>query len=267
MQNNAMDDRQRALAFLNQDVLKNIVLLKMLQAYSSVIDCYYAEAASGAGVLLLLHTAAFAFDRQTYPTTKTVVLLSTRGPAVAQTLLPFVPTTHNLVFKLNDPQDAQLIDQIFRPQRVTAYLSYTAPTGKQWSPAPDVLVAEQLDEQCLALYVAQGHAHADVVHWFATQQALSFTRYEQGAPVATCFAYRNFGAVWEIGGVFTVASARRKGYAQAVVQTALHQLGEQGCVPRYQVHEENLPSIRLAAALGLYRFLTVEHFLYEAVTS
>lgn len=256
-------DVQRSIAFLNQNPLKNIVLLKMLQAYGSVSQCHYVEQATTAGVLLLLPTQAFAFDRYTYPSTEYVVLLSTTGAAATEQLLPFIPTTCNLVFKLIDQHDQQVLDQTFKLSRVTAYLSYTAPANGEFPIADDVHVSTSLDAACLAIYVAQGHAAADVQQFFATQQAIAFTCYADATPLATCFAYRNFGDIWEIGGLYTAEPARRLGYAKRIVQTALHVLQGQQRTPRYQVHEQNSPSIALAEALGLYRFLTVEHFLYE----
>ncbi|CAN5665993.1 hypothetical protein BH10CHL1_BH10CHL1_05490 [soil metagenome] len=259
----ATPDVQRAITFLNQNPLKNIVLLKMLQAYGALIQCYYVEQASSAGVLLLLPTQAFAFDRHTYPSTEYVVLLSTTGPTATELLLPLIPTACNLVFKLIDQYDRAVIEQRFTLNRVTAYLSYTAPPTHEFATANDVHVSTSLDQACLAIYVAQGHAATDVQQFFATQQAIAFTCYAEATPLATCFAYQNFADIWEIGGVYTVAQARRQGYAKRIVQTALHVLQAQHRTPRYQVHEQNTPSVALAEALGLYQFLTVEHFLYE----
>ena len=79
--------------------------------------------------------------------------------------------------------------------------------------------------------------------------------------VATCFAYPNFSSVYEIGGVYTIPSERRKGYARLLVETALHRLALRQCIPRYQAHEDNYGSIKLAEALGLQHFVTMEHWL------
>jgi len=46
------------------------VLRAMLQAYGALIQCYYVEQTTAAGVLLLLPTQAFVFDRHTYPSTE-----------------------------------------------------------------------------------------------------------------------------------------------------------------------------------------------------
>jgi RimJ/RimL family protein N-acetyltransferase len=46
------------------------------------------------------------------------------------------------------------------------------------------------------------------------------------------------------------------------VRTALAELGGRGLLPRYQVHDDNIASIRLAESIGLTRFLEITHFLY-----
>jgi GNAT superfamily N-acetyltransferase len=97
--------------------------------------------------------------------------------------------------------------------------------------------------------------------YFAAGAALAFTIYRDTAAVAACFAYPNFGSVYEIAGVYTIPSARRQGYARQLVESALHMLALRQCIPRYQVHEDNYASIRLAEAIGLRRFVTIEHWL------
>ena len=54
--------------------------------------------------------------------------------------------------------------------------------------------------------------------------------------------------------------ARRKGYARLLVECALHTLALRQCIPRYQVHEDNHASIRLAETIGLRWFVTMEHW-------
>jgi hypothetical protein len=45
-----------------------------------------------------------------------------------------------------------------------------------------------------------------------------------------------------------------------VVRTALAELQRRKLVARYQVNEDNLPSIRLATSVGLRQFLQLTHF-------
>jgi len=144
-------------------------------------------------------------------------------------------------------------------------ISYTAPQhigGKTqafraWQ---DVIIAQTPDEACIALYLENGYSRGEIDRFFA-EGAQSFSIYEDGEPVCTCLTYRNFGDIWEIGGVRTIERAQRCGLARRVVQTALHALTEQKRIPRYQADSSNLPSIRLAESVGLVTCLRFEHFI------
>ncbi len=57
------------LNFLEKDVLKNIVLLKMLHSYGDQIETHFQQVDGSSAVLLLLPTHAFYYDAQTYPQT------------------------------------------------------------------------------------------------------------------------------------------------------------------------------------------------------
>jgi hypothetical protein len=48
---------------------------------------------------------------------------------------------------------------------------------------------------------------------------------------------------------------------RCATSTALAELSRRR-VPRYQVHDDNKPSILLAESVGLTRFLTITHFLH-----
>ena len=87
------------LKFLEKDVLKNIVLLKMLHAYGSQIEVHFQQIDDTSAVLLLLPTHAFYYDAQTYPQTKYVVLFSTDDLHTHRTLLDRIPTDCNLYRK------------------------------------------------------------------------------------------------------------------------------------------------------------------------
>jgi GNAT superfamily N-acetyltransferase len=254
---------QQALAFLRRDVLRNIVALKMLAAYPQAVQLHYHEDRAGAGALLLLPTHVSPFDRRTYPSTDYVVLLSATHPAIARSLLARVPDGCALVFKLIASSDREVVERRFPLMRATAYISYTASAGSQFTAADEVVVSERVDERCFDLYAAQGYARDEVQRSFSTGQALSFALYRRDAPVAACFAYRNFEHVYEIGGVYTLPDERRRGHARKIVETALHALVGRGYLPRYQVHELNQPSIRLAEAIGLKPFVTMEHWLSD----
>jgi GNAT superfamily N-acetyltransferase len=255
----------QATAFLRRDLLRNIVPLKLLHGHPQAIGCFYAEEQGSAGALLLLPTHVSPFDRATYPATDYVVLLAADGPAAGRALLDHIPADQRLVFKLPGDAERALVAQRFALRRTTAYISYSWVEGRQLSHWDDVAVAEQLDQRCLDLYEQQGHSRDSVQSIFAAGQALSCTYYRDELPVASCFAFRNFEHVWEVGGLFTLPSERRQGLGRRVVETALHALAVRGLTPRYAVHEGNQPSQRLAQAVSLRAFVTTTHFLVEPV--
>lgn len=251
----------QALTFLTRDSLKNVVLLKMLHAYTDAVDCYYTS--DPKGVLLLLPTTASAFDRETYPTSEYIVFLSTTSVAATLALLSEVPVDHHLIFKLIDAHDRAVIEPLFPLQRITAYFSYTCPAGSEFALSPQVSVSATLDARCLELYIAQGFSLEEVQAYFDSGYAISFALYQDDLAIAACFAYRDFDQIWEIGSLYTLPGERRRGHARLLVETALHVLLSQQRIPRYQVRESNRPSINLAEKLGLHRFLTTEHFASE----
>lgn len=269
------------IAYLRRDLLRNIVPLKMLQAFPEAISCRYVEAGGEAGALLHFSPQLFPYDAQTYPDAQRIVLLATDGPAAAEALLDLLPAGERLLLKLNSPHDRAAVEGRWEARRVRGFQSYTSPPGRPWPPAPEVRVSERLDPACLALLLEQGQDRAEVEGHFAAGTALLCARElpsrQAGAgerqeaepaggvePVALCIAYRNYGPVWEIGGVYTMPAARRGGQARLAVAAALHALAERGLTPRYQVHEANAASIGLAESLGLVRFLTIEHFLVQS---
>lgn len=257
--NEQNETRNMALAFLQRDTLRHIVHLKMLQAYPDAIRCFYHEQGTSVGILMLLETQASPFDARTYPSTRYVVLPTATDAESARALLAHVPADCDLVFKLIDEQTRDVAAERFPFDRQTAYVSYTS-GGRQFSRAPQVQVSDQLDEQCLALYAANGYSREEMEAYLA-RGAFSLALRVQGQPVSTCFCFPNLQQVWEIGGVHTVEGHRRKGYAHKIVETALALLVDRGYIPRYQMHEDNLPSIRLAESVGLKRFLVTEHFM------
>jgi GNAT superfamily N-acetyltransferase len=258
---------QQALAFFRRDVLQNIVPLKVLAAYPHAVQAYYHADSAAAGALLLLPTQVSPFDRQAYPSTDYVVLLSATHPRAARALIERVPVGCGLVFKLAGAGERDVVARRFQLTRATAYISYTAAASSQFTPSAEVVVSERLDERCFDLHAAQGYSRDELRGFFAGGRALSFGLYRRGAPVAACFVYPNFEHIYEIGGVYTLPQERRKGHARTLVETALDAIARRGGRPRYVVHEQNRPSIQLAVAIGLEPVVTTEHWLSNAVVS
>ena len=151
----------------------------------------------------------------------------------------------------------------FQLRRVTAYISYTTPPGYQGRPVDGVVISDQFDEKCAALYQTQGYEWAEVAHYFASSQARSFTRYQGERAIAGCFTYQNYGEVHEIASVYTIPDERRQGHGRTVVSSVLNNLISRHLVPRYQVRADNYPSIGLAEGMGLKPFVSTTHWLYE----
>jgi predicted GNAT family acetyltransferase len=233
----------------------------MLAAHPEAIEIYYTQENNAAGLLLLFPTSTFAYDRQSYPDDAWIALLTVAQPALIQLLLPHLPRDQRIIFKLADETVQTALLHQLPLERVTAFRSYTAPATHPYTPHPTVVERTTPDERLYPFFAAQGHERQDVDAYFA-KEGHAFTRYENNVPVAACFTYQNFETVHEIGGVLTIPTARRKGYAKQVVETAVASLQRRGCTPRYQVHEVNRPSIRLAEQIGLQLFVTIEHWRY-----
>lgn len=248
------------IKWLERDPLKYVVHLKTIQAHAEVVEYAWIRSMDGRGLVLWLPARATGYDREHYGDCDYVVLLAADNPPATKALLRYMPDG-TLLFKLINPWDTRVLSEHYDLRRVTSFLSYTASKHSVLKPVENIMVNETLDRKCLELYVAQGHDHAEVRALFESDQAISFTRYLDGEPVASCYAFSNYKAVWEIAGVYTLPTHRRQGHARDVVAAALRALVRKGFWPRYQAHEENFASIALAEAMGLEHFLTVTHYL------
>ncbi len=251
------------LEFLHRDPLRNIVLLKVLSTYGQHVQTFYFADGAADGVLFLLPTKVTTYESVTYPETDFVVYVTAVSPTITTKMLTAIPTHCNLILKFTSAQDRAVFKQHLPLERFTSFLSYTSAANAQFSPAQEVIISDKIDQKLLPLYHQNGYESAEIESYFTTGNAISFAVFENGEPVSTCLAYQNYGRIWEIGMVYTIARARRKGYARKVVETALSLLLENGRIPRYQMDEKNTPSKQMADRLGLKWFLTTEHYLYH----
>jgi ribosomal protein S18 acetylase RimI-like enzyme len=201
------------------------------------------------------------FDRTHYPSVDHVVFLAVSRLDQIPRLLAEVPAESDLLFKIMDERHPAAVDPVFAIRRAAAYHSFAPPAGQHFDIRSNVTVSARLADDLLAIYTAQGHAPEEVRHHFACG-ARSVTVYEDGRPVSTCFVYPNYGRIWEIGALTTSSERRRRGLAQAVVSAAYGALGREGLTARYQAHESNHASIRLAESIGLQRFLVNSHWVH-----
>ena len=246
---------------LERQPLRNIVLLKHLEAFPNHTTLHQTSSALGHAALVLLEVAASAYDTRTYPTAKLAALISSDHPTLTHQLLGFVPRGVDVVFKLSSDADRDAVAAHFTLERTTSVLSFTAQNS--FARDVDVCVTLKPNDAVFDVFESQHHARDWLEPLLTTQRAFVCVL-KQEVPVAVCFAFENHGRVWEVGGVFTPPEFRGQGFAARVVCTALAELQSHQRIPRYQVHEDNTPSIRLAEHVGLELFLTITHFLHRA---
>jgi Acetyltransferases, including N-acetylases of ribosomal proteins len=255
-------DHKRINDYLMRDQLRHIVPLKMWKAYGEHVQVLYASIGAEEGVMLHFPSVVSSFDAQTYPMSEHVLLVHCDGLLVARALLEHAPSG-TLVAKVAGKSEREAILEHFAAERVSGVLSYTS--GGELPAAPsDIVESERPDPRVLPLYEAQDHSAAWLNALADRGELRCFTRFQGDEPIATCFTFCNFGRIWEIGGVFTQPDYRRQGHGHAVVTAALHSLAKRKLIPRYQLHESNRNSQKLAESLGLRLFLTTEHFLCRA---
>lgn len=257
----SMDEIENVISYLKTDPFKHVMHLKMIDSYAEHIRCKYEQDGAQAAILLLFPVYVSPYDARTYPQAQFIVMPAGSSQATLRRILRDLPRGGNLVFKFVDAATRDAVLQDYPMERVRAFFSYTS-HDPFFQPQPAVTLSGELDEALLPFYHENGYTRDELEGYFR-QGALSFTVYEQGRPLSTCLAFRNWGEIWEIGGVYTPMAQRRKGYARLVVETALHALLTRGRIPRYQVLESNTASIKLAESLGLQRFVTVEHFFHQ----
>ena len=246
---------------LEREPLRNIVLLKHLEAFPDHATVHRVERDGSAATMVLLEVAASAYDRRTYPSARYAALISSDGAALTRELIAAVPRREGVVFKLSSDVDRDVVSGDFpRLRRTTAVLSFTG--GPDFARDACVRTTTAPSETVFGYFESQEHARDWLEPLLQSHRAFVCVTGPDAQPHAVCFAFENYRKVWEIGGLYTPPESRGRGHAARVVRTALAELGLRGLLPRYQVHDDNIPSIRLAESVGLTRFLEITHFLY-----
>jgi len=258
------DTLSKIVGFLSIDPFRHLMHLKYLRLYADSMQYHYFEEEGAIGVLLRYPTRAVSWDTSYYPHTNDVLLPVASNDSATRLVAHYarecVPAISPLVIKFCEAETKAAFGDLFVLEPTKVFVSYSTDHLISATSDANVMVSQILDEQCAALYIKNGYSQSELAKHFE-DGAISFTLYEQHEPVCTCFVFRNFGAVWEIGGVHTVEQARRKGYARQVVQKAVNTLVEAGRIPRYQTDATNTPSVQLAEAIGLSHSLRLEHYL------
>jgi len=253
---------------LRQEPLKNLIILKFLLGQAEGVCGWQILESGKTATLLMVETRFSAFDKVAYPDTFASIIIVSDAPHLTELLLEHVPRHANLVFKLSSEQDHAVVTRYFPLERQIAYLSYTVEDSA--SAPGQATISHNHDSDAFALFKAQGHDPAWIGRLLAEGKAFlsvikDFDDQAQPVTLAACFAFEIDGALWEIGGVYTSPTARRSGYGRRVVDAAIRELSRCVRIPRYQVAEDNVASIKLAQALGMSRFLTLTHYRHRVL--
>jgi hypothetical protein len=246
------------LRYLQRDPLKCILHLKMLTFHREMIETVYIQDGSTEGVLLLFPTTALSYDQQEYGGYELVAMPVADSLQILGKLLANVPKT-GVVFKLINTNDESLIDELFDGKRARRFLNYSAVGSSEFNSDPGVVISSKLNDGLMDTFGKNGHTSTELTRFF-DDGGKAYSIIEDGKTVSVGMVYRNFENIWEIAALYTIPTARRKGYSTRIVRTALLDLQQLGYIPRYVVDETNIPSVKLAQAIGLERFLTVIHY-------
>jgi ribosomal protein S18 acetylase RimI-like enzyme len=245
---------------LARDPLRHIVLLKHLVAYPEHVRIHRVSDATGVATLIMLEASVSPYDRQTYPRATLAAFISSDHPELAAALMLHVPRGVGIVFKLSREDDLAPVRSHFAVKRRTAFVSFTSSAAVERD--ADVRIRADPDDATLQLFAAQGHDRSWLEPLLQNGRAIACVLARGGETLSACIAFENYGPVWEVGGVVTAPSHRRRGLGTRVVRTALAELFERALTPRYQVEAHNRASIGLARSAGLAPFLTIVHYAH-----
>lgn len=234
------------------------MLLKQLIAYPDHVRAFRATGPEGAATLVMLDVSASAYDRETYPQAEVAAFVESDHPRLTAALMAHVPRGVGVVFKLSRLADLAPVAAQFAVERRTAFVSFTSTAA--FAPVAGVTVTSSPGDASFPLFATQGHDRTWLEPLLRAGKAFACVLERDGEALSVCFAFENFGRIWEIGGVVTPPARRKQGFAALVVRAALAELTRRGLAPRYQVEEDNAASIALARSVGLVPFTTITHY-------
>ncbi|MBW9112561.1 GNAT family N-acetyltransferase [Rhizobium cauense] len=250
---------------LERQLLRNIVLLKQLSLFPEDTIAHRVSDRVGSACLVLLKVSVSPYDRDAYAEADWVAFISSDAPTLTERLLEHVPENVGVVFKVANDADRLVIAKRYATEQKACYLSYT---GKgQVERDVDVAVTATPGSAVLDIFEKQGHARSWLQALLDAGEVFVCILGPKDQPQSLCFVFRNYGAVWEIGGVFTAENSRGRGLAGKVVRTALAELAIRSLLSRYQVSADNSASIRVAEKLSMQPFMTLTHHLRSPVES
>jgi hypothetical protein len=223
-----------------------------MEVFSSFRDKDYA-------LLLVLPTQESSFYSQLYPWSEQVLFPVASDATLLRPLVePYLE--EKVMFAVADSSIAEAISATAPLTKLRSYISYTADKIKSTVNIDAVKMSQSFTSECSELFKANNYSQQEL-DTFASWGGKTFSiKTEEGIIASACFIFPNYGDIWEIAGVQTVASQRRKGYAKQVILKAAAYILSQNKIIRYQTEHENLVSQYLAESIGMHKFLELTHF-------
>lgn len=258
------NDICRISSLLRTAPLQHVVTLKMLHLLGSSIEFRLLEVPSGWALMSQFSASAFEYDRQTYPDRELVVLIDGTSADAKLDLLGGLPN-RRLVVKTSDCAVGAHLGASRSARAARSFLSFTSAENMAPKPkAAGIVEGTDLMPEVARMFAQNGYLESELGRHFADGARWFATRH-QGKICSAGFVFRNFEAVWEIGGIYTEPEYRRQGFGRKIVAAALSELLGTNRIPRYQVRSDNKPSINLARASELVEFLRMDHLLVDPV--
>jgi GNAT superfamily N-acetyltransferase len=254
---------KQTYALLETDLLAHIVALKFLKLCEQDADVTLCREGKDWAMVARIPITVAPWDRTHYPEAAASVLVEASRPELVSGLLDRLPR-EKMVVKTGEPAVGRELEA--RGAKLQAsILSFTnGPDTPSPAPAvaPEVKGADSLDADAVRMFGYNGYEPGDLGNYFRNG-ACRFWIDGDAGPAAACFVFRNYGPVWEIGGVYTEPDYRGRGFAKKLAAAALATLLDRGFRPRYQTTAMNTASLAVARSLGLKQFLRQEHWLWD----
>ncbi|MDO1581984.1 GNAT family N-acetyltransferase [Rhizobium oryzicola] len=258
---------QDVFSYLERDAFKTISLLKHLQSYPEDRQAFHVREDEREAVLVLLRNAASPYDRDTYPAAEYTAFIASDHLDLTTRLLVHLPHPVGIVFKLGSEADHAAVAQSYDLTCTTSLLSFTDSGAVEPCDVGSLIAVTHAPQlETWSLFEARGYGRDWLMPLLACGNAFVVEICQAGSIVCACFAFQNYGSIWEVGGLSTRLDARRQGHAVRVVRSALAEIQRRGLQPRYVVEESNEASLQLARKIGLHHVLTLTHFLSLAPT-
>jgi hypothetical protein len=152
------NDVHEAEARLQREPLRNIVLLKHIEAFRDHVSVTQVSSGRSAAILVLLDTSASPYDRETYPEAAFAALISSDDPELTRRLIGSMPRQEPVVFKLASDVDRDVVSEHFSVSRATSFLSFTFGERPDFVADESVSITTSASDAMLDLFESQGHS-------------------------------------------------------------------------------------------------------------